>query len=184
MEMVTQVSGLATSTSSSRSDGRSPHLRSPHLDSPALLCRSATQYVAVSQPGEVTWSTPTHLAQVYASLWSLQREVSSVCERVHGLEERPGVGRPESRESLLSSVTRSVGVCLSVTNLSLQTRGGASPLALGPPSPLAPRLLQRPGRLAASSLLAPQGRHPASGTSPFPLPFQRPVELAAGLLLS
>jgi hypothetical protein len=44
------------------------------------------------------------LNQVYAALWSLQREVQRVSER-QALQQE-SAGRPESRESLLSSVTR------------------------------------------------------------------------------
>ena len=50
------------------------------------------------------------LNQVYAALWGLQRELSRVSERVGALEEaRQGSsrqGRPVSRESMMSSVTR------------------------------------------------------------------------------
>merc|ERR1719192_507365 len=50
------------------------------------------------------------LNQVYAALWGLQRELSRVSERVGALEEaRQGSsrqGRPVSRDSMMSSVTR------------------------------------------------------------------------------
>ena len=50
------------------------------------------------------------LNQVYAALWGLQRELTRTSERVSVLEEgREGSsrqGRPASRESLMSSVTR------------------------------------------------------------------------------
>ena len=50
------------------------------------------------------------LNQVYAALWGLQREMARTSERVAALEEGGQVssrqGRPASRESLMSSVTR------------------------------------------------------------------------------
>ena len=50
------------------------------------------------------------LNQVYAALWGLQRELTRTSERVAALEEGRQVssrqGRPASRESLMSSVTR------------------------------------------------------------------------------